>query len=368
MASTFVPENIDPALLAMDPVNQMLERLRSGNPRAPASAVSDSNDMDEDLPAVRSSLAFNTTPNASSLVSFGSMVKHQFKLTDKSTVAFDQFVQAYVIFDLWKSAMSCCLPTSLSCSTLPGGVKRVITAGLSKKINVYTQAFILSPQLSAYRGLCFAEHILKAMREANILDLPPEEETANVDLIQTSLEPKSDLENIANLADKVLHGTSVKATLQFYVRLAFIANIPSQRWVMVEYPWLSEETFWLQVDEVIKTNSKNCTTKAELDVFYNLIYQQDIADHDDPANSPHQTTEFNPSATTWQGIVLKHSAKVLPNPKNPQLLLQAYQVYCAAQNANSNKRRRLNDEEAVGAQAVREVRVAMTNDYQFYIL
>ncbi|KAJ6615573.1 hypothetical protein B0H10DRAFT_2255722 [Mycena sp. CBHHK59/15] len=237
----------------------------------------------------------------------------------------------------------------------------VITAGLLKKINVYTQAFILSPQLSAYRGLCFAEHILKAMREANILDLPPEEETANVDLvlarirtkathyrnivkaaIQTSLEPKSDLENIANLTDKVLHGTSVKATLQFYVRLAFI------RWVMVEYPWLSEETFWLQVDEVIKTNSKKCTTKAELDVFYNLIYQQDIADHDDPANSPHQTAEFNPSATTWQGIVLKHSAKVLLNPKNPQLLLQAYQVYCAAQNANSNKRRRLNNEEAVG--------------------
>ncbi|KAJ6622165.1 hypothetical protein B0H10DRAFT_1639107, partial [Mycena sp. CBHHK59/15] len=126
--------------------------------------------------------------------------------------------------------------------------------------------------------------------------------------IKISLEPNSETQNIAVLANKLLAGTKLKATAQFYVRLAFI------QFVMTQYPWLTEETFWLQVDELIEQNRKDCKTPEELDVFYNSIYQKDVKTHGDPADTPYKTVEFNASATSWQAILRKHSANIQPNP------------------------------------------------------
>jgi hypothetical protein len=33
-----------------------------------------------------------------------------------------------------------------------------------------------------------------------------------------------------------------------------------KRFIAVKYPWLSEDTCWQQVDEIIKDNSKVCQT------------------------------------------------------------------------------------------------------------
>ncbi|KAJ6608002.1 hypothetical protein B0H10DRAFT_1816702, partial [Mycena sp. CBHHK59/15] len=170
--------------------------------------------------------------------------------------------------------------------------------------------------------------------------------------IKISLEPNSETQNIAALANKLLAGTKLKATAQFYVRLAFI------RFVMTQYPWLTEETFWLQVDELIEQNRKDCKTPEELDAcipclhpaFYNFIYQKDVKTHGDPADTPYKTVEFNASATSWQAILHKHSANIQPNPKNTQLLAQAA---TAAAVSGSNKKHRLeeveNDEPEAGA-------------------
>jgi hypothetical protein len=40
-----------------------------------------------------------------------------------------------------------------------------------------------------------------------------------------SLEPGSVLENIADLTHKLIQGTTIQATLQLYIRLAFIVRV-----------------------------------------------------------------------------------------------------------------------------------------------
>ncbi|KAJ6611031.1 hypothetical protein B0H10DRAFT_1810418 [Mycena sp. CBHHK59/15] len=154
-----------------------------------------------------------------------------------------------------------------------------------------------------------------------------------------SLEPGSVLENIADLTHKLIQGTTIQATLQLYIQVAFI------RFIAVKYPWLSEDTFWLQVDEIIKDNSKQCETKEELDGLYNFIYQEDIKVHGDPADTEHRTAELNESSTSWQAVVRKHSKKVLPNAKNQQILLKAHQAWMAEEEMQTRKRRRGDPEE-----------------------
>ncbi|KAJ7435561.1 hypothetical protein FB451DRAFT_1418040 [Mycena latifolia] len=125
-----------------------------------------------------------------------------------------------------------------------------------------------------------------------------------------------------------MHGSRL---LQFYIRLAFL------RWVTVQYPGLTEDTYWFQIDELIDQTRKDCATTDDLDRFYNLIYQDDIKVYGDPANTPYKTAESNGAANSWQAIVIKHSANVLVNPKNSQLIAQA----AAAQLAQLSKKRRI---------------------------
>ncbi|KAJ6628303.1 hypothetical protein B0H10DRAFT_2428881 [Mycena sp. CBHHK59/15] len=107
MSDTFVEPNIDPTLLAMDPASQMLQKMRAKRASASApgtppprddDATAGGNDsMDQDLPPGPSS--FTPGPSSfalapSSLATFGNLVKHQIKLSDKSAVEFDRFLQA----------------------------------------------------------------------------------------------------------------------------------------------------------------------------------------------------------------------------------------------------------------------------------
>ncbi|KAJ6629390.1 hypothetical protein B0H10DRAFT_2208792 [Mycena sp. CBHHK59/15] len=372
MSDSFVDANIDPQILAMDPVAQMLQMLRASapgdgaiapGPMSPAVNGSTGDDnMDQDIPGTPT--AFNFAPlGMSSMAAFGGMVKHQINLTDKSTVAFDQFCQNRSAEERTVIMFAHVLKLLDIIRKNEKAEQWVITSTLSKKINSYAQAFMYSPKITAYRGLNMAEHLLKAMHETHLAELPPEEETTHCEMvlsrirdkgthyrnifkttIKISLEPNSETQNIAALANKLLAGTKLKATAQFYVRLAFI------RFVMTQYPWLTEETFWLQVDEFIEQNRKDCKTPEELDVFYNFIYQKDVKTHGDPADTPYKTVEFNASARSWQAILRKHSANIQPNPKNTQLLAQAA---AAATVSSSNKKHRLeeveNDEPEVGA-------------------
>ncbi|KAJ7714447.1 hypothetical protein B0H16DRAFT_1742641 [Mycena metata] len=337
MAHTFVDSNIDPNLLAMDPTTVLLAQMRT-TPNETPSPDTPSGGNNEDPPATPPMLGFSAEEwwHSKSMVVFDHFIC--LRLGDEHNVML--FGHLLELLDIARKNEK--------------ADQWTIGSVLSRKINSYTQAFILCAQLRAYRGLHLGEHVVKSMRDSNVLDFPPEEESTNIERVltkvstkathyrnilkaqvKTSLEPKSDLENIANLADKLLHGTSMKHTPQFYLRLTFI------RWVMVQYPWLTEETFWIQVDETIKKNSQECKTKEELDKLYNFIYEQDIRAHGDPATTEHQVTEFNAAMPSWYAPVRTQAGKIQPNPKNPQLLLSAGAP-------SGSKKRRLEDEEEDG--------------------
>ncbi|KAJ7096590.1 hypothetical protein B0H15DRAFT_946065 [Mycena belliarum] len=361
MSHTFVSENIDPALMPFDPAAEMLARLRTqaSNPSTPGASdifdpsgsMGDDDDMDQDpLRPPPSALPAMLQPP--SLVPFGTLVKRQVKLTDKSTVAFEQFCKTRSSDERDVLLFAHVLELIDLARKNEKADVWVVSTSLARKITSYTQAFMYSPQLTAYRGLSMAEHVLKAMRESNVADLPADEETAQCELVlskirdkgtnyrnilktavKASLEPDSETKNIGSLAHKLVSGTKIASTLQLYIRLAVI------RFVMKTYLWLTEETFWLKVDDLIEQYRRDCKTTDELDALNNLIYQEDIKQFDDPANSPHTTSE---APGGWQAVVRKHSANVRPNPKNAQILSQAYS---AAMATSGTKRRRIDVEE-----------------------
>ncbi|KAJ7827163.1 hypothetical protein B0H14DRAFT_3467278 [Mycena olivaceomarginata] len=296
-----------------DPRAQMLAQLRSSSGALSSAAsfpIPNDDDMPPGPPIPSSNLI--SPPSGIPLTTFGALVKRQVKLADKSSVAFDQFCQnpspderSVILFAHVLELLDISRKNEKA-------EHWVITPELSKKIAGHMQVFTYSPDLTAYRGLAVASHVM---------DLPTEDETTQCELVvskirekgthyrnilktavKTALDPNHETANVAVLANKLLSGTKIKATLQFYMRLAFI------RFVMRSYEWLTEETFWLKVDLAIEENSRDCATKDELDAFYNMIYQDDIAIYGDPANT--STPKL-----------------VKPNPKNAQVLAPAEKAF-----------------------------------------
>ncbi|KAJ7906756.1 hypothetical protein B0H13DRAFT_1880351 [Mycena leptocephala] len=259
MSDTFVDANIDPSLLAMNPAAQMLQMYRAGGSTTPAPSTPDNDDgMDQDRPeGAPEGTGFPPTssslipPGSSSLITFGNLVKHKVKLSDKSTVAFDQFVRLRSLEERNIMLFAQILELVDITRQNEKADQWVISSDLGLKVKTYTQAFFLSPDISAYRGLKQAEHILTSMRECNISELPPDAEATNVksvlsrigekgthyrNIIKTavmaSLEPGSALENIAELTHKLIQGTTIQATFQLYIRVAFIIRNESRMGVV----------------------------------------------------------------------------------------------------------------------------------------
>ncbi|KAJ7259292.1 hypothetical protein C8J57DRAFT_1515365 [Mycena rebaudengoi] len=308
MSLTFTEDNIDPVLLPMDPTFAFLQNVKaaSASGLSPSASASGSNSPSLDSPGSNEEDTMDQSPDTpvpsgsnvtAPLVAFGRLVKRQTELTEQSTVAFDQF---------------CALRTSDERQVmLFAHVLQMLDmarsnsrSSLWRKIHSYTQAFILSPTTTAYRGLNTAEHIVSAMRECGIKDLPPDEDTAANELVLTetrnkatyfrnilktklkaSTAKKSDTRNIAELAAKL------------YQRLAFL------RFCVVEYPALSEDEFW---------------PKAELNVLFTSFYDKDKAIYGDPATTKHKTVDIQ-TLVSWQTTVLKHSEAVQPAPKKRKI-------------------------------------------------
>ncbi|KAF7362701.1 hypothetical protein MVEN_00619400 [Mycena venus] len=341
--STFLnDDNIDPTLRTMDPCAQMLAQVRMGGlPTSPPVPSGSTNDDDDDnMGQDGQTPPVNLLPSSISLVSFGNLIKRKVKLSENSTIAFDQFCQNPS-------------PDERTAIMFAHILELVDISRKNEKAELWTIAPDLKAHLTAYRGLNLDGHVMNSMRDSSVKDLPPDEETAQCEdvlskvrnkatqfrnilktAITVALDRTHETANVAALANKLLQGTKIKATLQFYIRLAFI------RFVMRSYPWLTEETFWLKVDLCLEANSKKCTSKAELDQLYNAIYQQDVQMYGDPADTPYKTVEFNATRTTWQATVRKHSKLVQLNPKNAQLLAAA-EAAALVESGPSRKRPRL---------------------------
>ncbi|KAJ7509388.1 hypothetical protein B0H11DRAFT_2427793 [Mycena galericulata] len=240
MSHTFVSANIDPQLGGGDPAALMLRRLREhastpatpGPSESPGPSGDDKMDQDQDTNPPPPHSAFNFAPQIPSLTAFGNLVKRQVTLSDKSTVAFDQFCQNRSPEERSVLLLAHVLELLDLARKNEKAELWVITPTLSKKINSYTQAFMYSPTITAYRGLSMAEHLLNfPLRKRPLIarwcfpryrDKGTQYRNILKTAVKESLETDSDTENIAALADKLLRGTKVKATVQFYIRLAFI--------------------------------------------------------------------------------------------------------------------------------------------------
>ncbi|KAJ7129876.1 hypothetical protein C8R43DRAFT_1134137 [Mycena crocata] len=329
-SDSFIDENIHPDLRPVDPRAVFLRRLREGSSStspAPSSSPQDDN-LDTETPAPIQRLNL-PTPQTTPLATFGNLVKRQVVLTEKSMVAFDQFLQVRTVEEQNVIIFAHLLQIHdmAKCSEKPE--MWVIGSELGKKINESVQAFIYSPDLPAYRGLTMPNHILNAMRDNNVHGLPTEQETTQCDLV------------LSRISNKATHHRNV-------VKTAIKTSLDpkhetANRFVMRSYDWLTEETFWLKVDLCIEDNSKECSTADELNMLYNYFYEEDIKLYGDPADTPHKTVDFNTARPSWQTNIRKHSAKVQPHPKNAANLAAAEVAALAA--APAPKRRRIEMEE-----------------------
>lgn len=196
MAESFSNDNIDPRLLALDPTNNILARIRNGTARpseAPSPRDEDmDNEEDLDLPLGPSNNDNGGTP---SLVAYGRLVKRKLNLSETVAVALDQFCQV----NLWiqcelvmlnafivqagsaeeRQVLLCAHVLELvelcrknekaeTWSISPELAVRnntilralLLTHATQKKINSYVRAFVFSPTTISYRGLNVSEHIL----------------------------------------------------------------------------------------------------------------------------------------------------------------------------------------------------------------
>ncbi|KAJ7752334.1 hypothetical protein B0H16DRAFT_1459930 [Mycena metata] len=326
MSDTFSDANIDPALLALDPTRMLLHRVRSTpNPNPPEERMED-DDLPETPPVPPGSSATRPT----SLVAYGRLVKGKTNLSDASTVLFDQFCQtqssderqallfAHVLqlLDLVKKNESIEIWT--------------ISSDLSSKITAYVTAFVFSPTTSCYRGLSVGEHILKAMRECKVKNLPPDDDLAAVRLVLTkiraqgthfrnvyktkvkeSLDPKSPFKNIAALTHKLYHNTSVNPSVQAYQRVALI------RWCIRRYPHLTDDEFWPPgVDKTIADLRRDSTTDQELDQCFSAIYEDDKDQYGKPEDTEYKAPKWRclPGRRRWPRT--PRTSALLHRPRN----------------------------------------------------
>ncbi|KAJ7302617.1 hypothetical protein DFH08DRAFT_977745 [Mycena albidolilacea] len=336
MASSFTDENIDPSLLTMDPnmdpAQKLMARMRANPPSLtlnlppPNDENIDNNDQ-LDLPSSIAIPINLSAPSNSSLAAFGRLVKRQVNLSDASSVAFDQFCQTRSADERQALVYAGVLQMLDLAKKNDKDTVWTIPPDLHRRIVGYVRAFVFSPTTVCYRGINVGEHILKAMRECNVKNLPEEDDIIAVGLVlalirskgthyrntfktkvKASMARNSSMRNIATLSHKLLKDTGVKPTVQFYQRVAFI------RWCLSNYPNLSEEDFWPKgVDNSIATFRHQHKTQEELDACFNTIYEDDKVEYGKPEDTDLTTVDFS-TTPDWQVTLGERTKNIQPQP------------------------------------------------------
>ncbi|TFK65724.1 hypothetical protein BDN72DRAFT_900422 [Pluteus cervinus] len=193
-----------------------------------------------------------------------------------------------------------------------------VPEALKEHIRLYVKAFLYSPTIKSYKGNG-AEHILRALRELSVPNLPSENQPLQVSAvisvisdeltsirnfiktkIKESVVPGSEMRNIADLTHTLLSGASIRPTLQHYIRFAFLREHVVTHTV---------GDFWTAVDRVISDWAKKATTTAELTGYYNNCYQDDKKLYGDPAMSIHQPGDTS-VVEEWRKTVDRHAAAI----------------------------------------------------------
>ncbi|EIW79567.1 hypothetical protein CONPUDRAFT_154965 [Coniophora puteana RWD-64-598 SS2] len=164
-----------------------------------------------------------------------------------------------------------------------------------------------------------------AMRELNVPDLPLPHEISKLRVVETcirntlnavrcslkgqvekSLEPGATTQNVAELTMAALGTSRIKATLQHYMRFAFL------RWVSTSYPDASEQ-YWIKVDEKLLFARSKYQSATDLSAFFTAIYNNDVQKHGNPTSTHHTVVAPN-KISEFQSVLNRHAGLVVPPP------------------------------------------------------
>ncbi|KAF8226130.1 hypothetical protein L208DRAFT_1380339 [Tricholoma matsutake] len=274
---------IDPELLKNNPALNFITQLN--NATDPTTLNADDFDDDE-LTADLGARLLDLQPSTSAShprEHFGCLVKSHMNLSNQAEGALNGFCAN-------SSAEECEIlmyAKLLQLEDMGHDAKKVeasqgLSDELKKNIHMFTHAFVLSPNITAYCGNC-ADNVL----------------------IDESMAVDSLTRNIAELAQAILKKTTVPPTLQLYIHLAVV------RWHFLKYPDLvCDDDFWQQVDETLEVWRTACKDKATLTAAFNGIYSEDKNKFGNPASTKHQPTDLK-NVPDWIVAVNNHASKVL---------------------------------------------------------
>ncbi|KAJ6538291.1 hypothetical protein B0H10DRAFT_1971616 [Mycena sp. CBHHK59/15] len=180
-----------------------------------------------------------------------------------------------------------------------------ILPNLMKKLSSFIQVFV-SLTTTSYSGLN------KAMRKCKVKVLPNKDDVVAVGLVLVkiqSTEKESPIANVTTLANKLLKNTNVKATVQFYQRVALIC------WCITNFPMLTDDEFWLKgVNKSIAQFCKDSQSDEELNKCFNTIYEDDKVKYGDPTETEYKIINIK-MTPAWQQMSRKHANNIQPAPK-----------------------------------------------------
>ncbi|KAJ3992123.1 hypothetical protein F5050DRAFT_1811809 [Lentinula boryana] len=156
----------------------------------------------------------------------------------------------------------------------------------------YAWVYLLSPSIMLYKGKNGPTNVLAAMRQLNVLNLPPATETGRCDIvceiikktmtdvrhhikdkIKQSLKDDSPSHDIAALTRACIGGSKAKPTAALFMRIAFLS---------CAYPTCVTDKFWDKVDQSLTKTRTDCKTPAELQAVFEAILAQDKAKFGEP--------------------------------------------------------------------------------------
>ncbi|SJL06048.1 uncharacterized protein ARMOST_09384 [Armillaria ostoyae] len=309
--SFFSDENIDPRLRAINPVQAYIEETRQRYEAQVEQAlqvtqVIRSGNPDEEQDTAPSPLMAISLPS-SNLVASARRLKRKYEFSDEAEVDLDEFcVVPSEEHQLLLMAVAL-QNRDLLIKLQDNGSTWEISKKLLKSVWQYTKAFLLSSVSVCYVGDS-AQHVMVALREMKVKDLPPEDDIAANSILQSKVsyclttkrahfkeqirisiqdnEAGKAIRNIAHLTKKVIGKSDyIPQTQQLYMRLSVA------RYVYASSPKARGDNYWDDVDQMLHGMQEH---GDDLFVFcLNDIYEKDKQKYGDPVKTGIKSVEIN---------------------------------------------------------------------------
>ncbi|PBK81506.1 hypothetical protein ARMGADRAFT_1039296 [Armillaria gallica] len=260
------------------------------------------------------------------LTSFSQYIKANIELSTESMLKLDAFCSPHAL----EKCIAIMYATTLSNQDMLRAMRKTvnktweISGELKNKIWSYVRVFLLSPNLSCYRGNIM-ESALHAMHELQVQGLPPDTELARItqvlslickqlttfrtvikEKVMVSQTPNgAPIKNIGDLAGALIKNTELPCTQDLYMRLVFLRFLMSpESGINLD----NDEQFWLSVDDTLKTYRSS--GEAQMMQSLNSCYQADKQKYGELLGDGHQTMSLD-NVALWIKVVNKNAQSVV---------------------------------------------------------